>query len=215
MNAGSRGAPSSWRRRAKSKRTSLYVLARSSEPHTRRSCSLTCASSSGPSTPSRLSSSHSRARRLTARPPTHRTSGHFRRRNTVRSGRLSPAQGRARRRLASPTRRVMRRVSPYLKMRVLGAIEYAPGMSIVARIRHVAQQPFTDENGVRFQVTWRTIQTWTTAIRRTAGASNATTWPDLPSTSEPARSSCAVRSRSRERRSGAAPGGHRRRSHAS
>lgn len=54
----------------------------------------------------------------------------------------------------------MKRVSPYLKMRVLGAIEYAPGASIVARIRHVAEQPFTDENGVRFQFTWRTIQTW-------------------------------------------------------
>ena len=54
----------------------------------------------------------------------------------------------------------MKRVSPYLKMRVLGAIEYAPGASIVARIRHVAEQPFTDENGARFQFTWRTIQTW-------------------------------------------------------
>jgi len=54
----------------------------------------------------------------------------------------------------------MKRVSPYLKMRVLGAIEYAPGASIVERIRHVAGQPFTDENGVHFQFTWRTIQTW-------------------------------------------------------
>ena len=45
----------------------------------------------------------------------------------------------------------MKRVSPYLKMRVLGAIEYAPGASIIARIRHVAETPFTDENGVRFQ----------------------------------------------------------------
>lgn len=60
----------------------------------------------------------------------------------------------------------MKRVSPYLKMRVLGAIEYAPGASIVARIRHVAEQPFTDENGARFQFTWRTIQTWYS--RRTA-----------------------------------------------
>jgi transposase InsO family protein len=30
----------------------------------------------------------------------------------------------------------MKRVSPYLKMRVLGAIEFAPGNSIVERIRH-------------------------------------------------------------------------------
>jgi len=54
----------------------------------------------------------------------------------------------------------VKRVSPYLKMRVLGAIEYAPGTSIVARIHHVAQTPFTDENGERFQFTWRTIQSW-------------------------------------------------------
>jgi transposase InsO family protein len=54
----------------------------------------------------------------------------------------------------------MKRVSPYLKMRVLGAIEYAPGSSIVARIRHVAQTPFTDDDGRRYQFTWRTIQTW-------------------------------------------------------
>ena len=54
----------------------------------------------------------------------------------------------------------MKRVSPYLKMRVLGAIEYAPGASIVARIRHVGETPFTDENGARHQFTWRTIQTW-------------------------------------------------------
>lgn len=45
-------------------------------------------------------------------------------------------------------------------MRVLGAIEYAPGTTIVARIHHVAGMPFTDDNGERFQFTWRTIQTW-------------------------------------------------------
>lgn len=53
----------------------------------------------------------------------------------------------------------MKRVSPYLKMRVLGAIEYAPGSSIIARIRHIAGMPF-EEDGVRYQFTWRTIQTW-------------------------------------------------------
>jgi transposase InsO family protein len=45
-------------------------------------------------------------------------------------------------------------------MRVLGAIEFAPGNSIVARIKHVSGQFFTDEDGERFQFTWRTIQTW-------------------------------------------------------
>jgi hypothetical protein len=50
----------------------------------------------------------------------------------------------------------MQRVSSYLKMRVLGAIEAAP----VSRIRHVSEQAFLDEDGRRFQFTWRTIQTW-------------------------------------------------------
>ncbi len=54
----------------------------------------------------------------------------------------------------------MKRVSPYLKMRVLGAIEYAPGRTRLQRIRHVATQRFQDENGESFQFTWRTIQTW-------------------------------------------------------
>ncbi len=54
----------------------------------------------------------------------------------------------------------MKRVSPYLKMRVLGAIEYAPGSTIVARIRHVSEKTFIDEHDHTFQFTWRTIQTW-------------------------------------------------------
>jgi putative transposase len=54
----------------------------------------------------------------------------------------------------------MKRVSSYLKMRVLGAIESAPGNSIVARIRHVSEQAWGDEDGQRFHFTWRTIQTW-------------------------------------------------------
>jgi transposase InsO family protein len=54
----------------------------------------------------------------------------------------------------------MKRVSPYLKMRVLGAIEFAPGNTIVERIKHVSTLVFTDENDQRFRFTWRTIQTW-------------------------------------------------------
>lgn len=45
-------------------------------------------------------------------------------------------------------------------MRVLGAIEFAPGNSIVERIRHVSTITFTDDNDERFQFTWRTIRTW-------------------------------------------------------
>lgn len=41
----------------------------------------------------------------------------------------------------------MKRVSSYLKMRVLGAIESAPGATIVARIRQVSEQAFLDEDG--------------------------------------------------------------------
>lgn len=54
----------------------------------------------------------------------------------------------------------MKRVSPYLKMRVLGAIEFAPGRTNVERIKHVSTLAFADESGERFQFTWRTIQTW-------------------------------------------------------
>jgi putative transposase len=53
----------------------------------------------------------------------------------------------------------VKRVTPYLKMRVLGAIEFAPGGSIVERIKHVSGIVFTDENDQRHQFTWRTIQT--------------------------------------------------------
>ena len=54
----------------------------------------------------------------------------------------------------------MRNPTPYLKMRVLGAIDMAPGNSIQARIKAVSQMTFTDEEGHRRQFTWRTIQTW-------------------------------------------------------
>lgn len=54
----------------------------------------------------------------------------------------------------------MRNPTPYLKMRVLGAIDMAQGNSIQARIRAVSQMTFTDEDGHPRQFTWRTIQTW-------------------------------------------------------
>lgn len=54
----------------------------------------------------------------------------------------------------------MRNPTPYLKMRVLGAIDMAPGNSIQARIQAVSQMTFTDEEGHPRQFTWRTIQTW-------------------------------------------------------
>jgi len=45
-------------------------------------------------------------------------------------------------------------------MRVLGAIDMAPGTSLQARIQAVSQMTFTDEDGHLRQFTWRTIQTW-------------------------------------------------------
>jgi len=54
----------------------------------------------------------------------------------------------------------MKKASGYLKMRVLGAIDGAPGRTSHERIRQVADMTFTDEEGERRQFTWRTIQTW-------------------------------------------------------
>jgi putative transposase len=54
----------------------------------------------------------------------------------------------------------MKRVSNYLKMRVLGALEYAQGESMHARYQEVSAMTFTDEDGQPVRFTWRTIQTW-------------------------------------------------------
>jgi len=48
-----------------------------------------------------------------------------------------------------------------LRLRILSAIDYAPGNSIRARIKSVAARTFTDEQtGYDYQFTWRTISTW-------------------------------------------------------
>lgn len=54
----------------------------------------------------------------------------------------------------------MKHPTAYLKMRVLGAIDMAPGHSIQARIQAVSQMTFTDEEGQPRSFTWRTIQPW-------------------------------------------------------
>jgi hypothetical protein len=54
----------------------------------------------------------------------------------------------------------MKNPTPYLKMRILGAIEYAKGKTIRERIKDVAHQTFTDEQGNPRRFTWRTISTW-------------------------------------------------------
>ena len=54
----------------------------------------------------------------------------------------------------------MKNPSVYLKMRVLGAIDTAPGATIRDRIKSVAGMTFTDEDGHERQFTWRTVSTW-------------------------------------------------------
>lgn len=54
----------------------------------------------------------------------------------------------------------MKNPSSYFKMRVMGAIDYAPGKSITERIKAVSVQTFIDEDGQPRAFTWRTIQTW-------------------------------------------------------
>ena len=48
-----------------------------------------------------------------------------------------------------------------LRLRVIHAVEHAPGDTIRARIKHVANQVFIDhKTNQSHQFTWRTIQTW-------------------------------------------------------
>jgi putative transposase len=54
----------------------------------------------------------------------------------------------------------MKQPSVYLKMRVLGAIDTAPGRTRHQRLHNVAALTFLDEEGYPRQFTWRTIQTW-------------------------------------------------------
>jgi len=54
----------------------------------------------------------------------------------------------------------MRNPTEHLKMRVLGAIDMAPGNTQRDRIRAVSEMTFTDEDGHKRSFTWRTIETW-------------------------------------------------------
>ena len=54
----------------------------------------------------------------------------------------------------------MKQPTIYLKMRVLGAIDTAPGKTRHERVHNVAAMIFLDEEGNSRQFTWRTIQTW-------------------------------------------------------
>jgi len=54
----------------------------------------------------------------------------------------------------------MKNASTYLKMRVLGAVDLAPGRTKQERLQHVAGMTFVDEDGIPRRFTWRSIQTW-------------------------------------------------------
>ncbi|MCX6864891.1 MAG: DDE-type integrase/transposase/recombinase [Verrucomicrobia bacterium] len=54
----------------------------------------------------------------------------------------------------------MKRVSNYLRMRVLGALEYAQGDTKLARYKAVSEMTFTDEYGRTHQFSHKTIESW-------------------------------------------------------
>ncbi len=54
----------------------------------------------------------------------------------------------------------MKHPSGYLRMRILGAIDYSNGNSIKERVQRVSDMIFADEDGYPRQFTWRTISTW-------------------------------------------------------
>ncbi len=60
----------------------------------------------------------------------------------------------------------MKRPTAYLKVRVLGALDSAPGKSIRDRIRAVSRMSFEGEDGSLHRFTWRTIETWRTRYRK-------------------------------------------------
>ena len=60
----------------------------------------------------------------------------------------------------------MKNPTSYLKMQVLGAVEGAPGKTSHARILHVADLTFIDEEGNPRRFTWRTVQTWMYRYRK-------------------------------------------------
>lgn len=55
----------------------------------------------------------------------------------------------------------MKKAPLELRLRVISAVDYAPGNSIQARIKSVSQRTFQDEQtGCEYRFTWRTISTW-------------------------------------------------------
>ncbi|MEI6674657.1 MAG: DDE-type integrase/transposase/recombinase [Verrucomicrobiota bacterium] len=68
----------------------------------------------------------------------------------------------------------MQIISNYVKMRVLGALEYAEGDSNAARYKAVSQMTFTDEDGHAHQFSARTIEVWWYSYRKFGIATHPT-----------------------------------------
>ena len=60
----------------------------------------------------------------------------------------------------------MKNPSLYVRMKVLGAIDFAQGQTIRERIRQVSSMTFEDEEGRPHRFTWRTIETWRARFRK-------------------------------------------------
>jgi len=60
----------------------------------------------------------------------------------------------------------MKRISIYLKLRVVGAVGTVAGNTIVSRIKKISEMTFHDEEGVPHVFTWRTIQTWVSLYKQ-------------------------------------------------
>jgi len=60
----------------------------------------------------------------------------------------------------------MKRISIYLKLRVVGAVDSVAGSTTVSRIKKVSEMTFHDEDGIPHVFTWRTIQTWVSLYRQ-------------------------------------------------
>jgi len=63
-------------------------------------------------------------------------------------------------------RREMKRISIYLKLRVVGAVETVLGSTIKSRVKKVSERIFYDEEGLPHIFTWRTIQTWVSLLNQ-------------------------------------------------
>ncbi len=60
----------------------------------------------------------------------------------------------------------MKNPTAYLKMRVLGAVDLAPGHTLNQRYRAVSKMSFVDEEGLSRSFTWRTIESWFCRYRK-------------------------------------------------